>query len=233
MMAGPDPDNPWLMTGEADAGVDYHRRIAEKQAEGQYLHGEADLVEGLLTGEGPWSVLDAGCGTGRVAIELARRGVEVVGVDLDERMLDVARAESSQVGIFPGAPPQTLSDAESGPLHCGGPPNSRVRWLLGDCSSLDLDQRFNVVLAAGNVMVFLTPGTEALVVGRLAAHLAEGGLVVAGFALRDGPSGIDLDLADYDAWCREAGLVLRHRYATWEGEPYLGGPYAVSVHSRG
>ena len=29
------------------------------------------------------SVLDAGCGTGRVALELVRRGLEVVGVDLD------------------------------------------------------------------------------------------------------------------------------------------------------
>ena len=49
----------------------------------------------------PWSpryaadsVLDAGCGTGRVAIELSRRGHDVVGVDVDEAMLEAARAKA-------------------------------------------------------------------------------------------------------------------------------------------
>src|SRR5919204_5229355 len=50
---------------------------------GENVHGEADFVESFH----PGSVLDAGCGTGRVAIELARRGIEVVGVDLDPGML--------------------------------------------------------------------------------------------------------------------------------------------------
>ena len=40
-------------------------------------------------------MLDAGCGTGRVAIELAARGFSVVGMDLDEAMLDTARAEGT------------------------------------------------------------------------------------------------------------------------------------------
>ena len=39
----------------------------------------------------PATVLDAGCGTGRVARELARRGVDTVGVDLDRSMIDTAR----------------------------------------------------------------------------------------------------------------------------------------------
>ena len=36
----------------------------------------------------PTSVLDAGCGTGRAAIELAHCGMTVVGVDVDRSMLD-------------------------------------------------------------------------------------------------------------------------------------------------
>ena len=36
-------------------------------------------------------VLDAGCGTGRVGIELARRGFEVTGTDIDPAMLAAAR----------------------------------------------------------------------------------------------------------------------------------------------
>jgi SAM-dependent methyltransferase len=52
---------------------------------------EADFVEGL----GARSVLDAGCGTGRVAVELARRGVGVV--DIDPGM--IARAREAAPGL--------------------------------------------------------------------------------------------------------------------------------------
>ena len=46
-------------------------------------------------------VLDVGCGSGRYAVELARRGAQVVGIDFATPMLDVARdaAERSQVAV--------------------------------------------------------------------------------------------------------------------------------------
>jgi 2-polyprenyl-3-methyl-5-hydroxy-6-metoxy-1,4-benzoquinol methylase len=96
-------------------------------------------------------VLDAGCGTGRVAIELARRGVPVAGADNDASMLDVARR----------------SDA--------------VRWYDADLATLALGRRFDLVVAAGNVVVFLAEGTEQRVLERLAAHLVPGGLLVSGW----------------------------------------------------
>jgi SAM-dependent methyltransferase len=192
-------DNPWLASGKKNRGQSYERRLQGKAAKGQYLHGEADLVQEYR----PATVLDAGCGTGRVAAELARRGVEVVGVDLDDSMLAVARRQPSG-----------------------------VEWVQADLSELDLDRTFDVVLAAGNVMIFLTPGTEGVVVTRLAAHLSPGGVLIAGFALRGGPSGVEVTLAQYDGWCTAAGLALNQRYATWEGQAYGGEPYAVSVHRR-
>lgn len=191
--------NPWLASGGDARGQGYADRIAALATEGRYLHAEADLVQSL----GAVSVLDAGCGTGRVGVELAARGVEVVGVDLDPSMLTVAR--------------------QAAPA---------VTWVQADLAALDLGRMFDVVLTAGNVMVFLTPGTGATVIERLTAHVRPSGFLVAGFALREGPSGIDLDLAAYDAWCAEAGLALHQRLATWEGEPYGGGPYAVSIHAR-
>src|SRR2546430_3503284 len=51
------------------------------------VHGEANFVVRFA----PASVLDGGCGTGRVGRELARRGIEVVGVDIDPQMLATAR----------------------------------------------------------------------------------------------------------------------------------------------
>ena len=68
-------------------GDEYQRRFDELAASGVDVHGEADFVMRFA----PQSVLDAGCGTGRVGIELARRGIEVVGVDVDASMLATAR----------------------------------------------------------------------------------------------------------------------------------------------
>ena len=62
-------------------GDEYQARFDSLAARGVDVHGEVAFVLGL--DPAPASVLDAGCGTGRVAIELARRGVEVVGVDVD------------------------------------------------------------------------------------------------------------------------------------------------------
>ena len=147
----------------------------------------------------PRSVLDAGCGTGRVAIELARRGVHAVGVDLDTGMLDTARRKDPQ-----------------------------RQWICADLASLDLEERFDVVVMAGNVMIFVEPGTEALVVARMAAHLLPGGHLIAGFQL-----GQTLGLEAYDAAAADAGLVAEARYATWDGDPFTPATrYAVSVHRR-
>ncbi|MBV8961292.1 MAG: SAM-dependent methyltransferase, partial [Actinobacteria bacterium] len=58
-------------------GDEYQRRFDALAESGADVHGEATFVAAYS----PASVLDAGCGTGRVGIELARRGIEVVGAD--------------------------------------------------------------------------------------------------------------------------------------------------------
>jgi SAM-dependent methyltransferase len=179
-------------------GDEYDARFARFEAEGRYLHGEADLVA-ELAGDPPALVLDAGCGTGRVAIELARRGYDVVGIDTEAAMLDTARAKAPD-----------------------------LEWMLADLSSAALpESRFDLVVAAGNVMIFLELGTEAAVMSNLARTVTPGGLVVAGFQV-----GRQLTLERYDALCAATGLTLVNRWATWEQAPYTGGDYAVSVHQR-
>src|SRR5512140_1735847 len=83
---------------DAPRGEAYDERFERLASSGADVHGEASLVEALLAerGEGR-RVLDAGCGTGRVAIELARRGHAVVGVDLDADMLAVAKANAPEL----------------------------------------------------------------------------------------------------------------------------------------
>src|ERR1700682_2952550 len=68
----------------------YDERWDSLAASGVDVHGEAGLGDPLLRSPGS-GVLDAGCGTGRVAIELARRGYATVGVDVDRDLLARAR----------------------------------------------------------------------------------------------------------------------------------------------
>ncbi len=142
-----DPASISRMSWDGEA---YQRRFDRLAARGVAVHGEADFVDRL----GPGSVLDAGCGTGRVAAELARRGREVVGVDRDPSMLAVARTRA------PG-----------------------VSFVEADLCTATLGRRFAIVLMAGNVVLFTDPGTEAELVAGAAGHVEAGGLLVAGFVL--------------------------------------------------
>jgi SAM-dependent methyltransferase len=190
-----DPRTRWGRESRADATA-YDAQWERMAARGVDPHGEV----AFLSAYEPTSVLDAGCGTGRVAIELAKRGVDVVGVDLDDGLLDAARDKAPH-----------------------------VPWHLADLTTVDLGRTFDIVVLAGNVMIFVAPGTEPVVLANLRAHLAPGGRLVAGFQVQADR----LPLATFDAHAEQCGLVLTERFATWTREPYTGGNYAVSVLSSG
>ncbi len=88
------------------------------------------------------------------------------------------------------------------------------------------------MVAAGNVIPLLAPGTLAGTVRRLAAVLAPGGLLVAGFGLdaHHLPAGCPVTpAADYLAACAAAGLSELGRHGSWDGTGDPDG-YLVSVH---
>ncbi|MGH9133518.1 MAG: class I SAM-dependent methyltransferase [Ilumatobacteraceae bacterium] len=183
----------WRSENGVPRGDDYDARWRALAAEGRSIHGEADLVCRYE----PATVLDAGCGTGRVAIELAARGIDVVGVDLDPDMLDHARTKAPE-----------------------------LTWIHADLATVEVGRRFDVVVLAGNVMIFVEPDTEAAVIANMARHVAPGGLLIAGFQLT-GAFGVDA----YDAGALNAGLEHVARFSTWEGAPWRAGDsYAVTVH---
>lgn len=149
----------WNERRDAQRGDVYDSRWEKLEAAGQAIHGEADLIESVLadrreSSDSPLAVLDAGCGTGRVGIELAKRGFDVVGVDLDPSMLATARDKAPH-----------------------------IEWHIGDLSAITLQQEFDLIALPGNVMIFLAPRTEPQVLSNLASHLRPDGLLVAGFQL--------------------------------------------------
>ena len=60
---------------------------------------QIDQVEKLVSPARDLPVLDLACGGGRHAIELARRGYKVVGLDLSETLLEVAREAAAEEGV--------------------------------------------------------------------------------------------------------------------------------------
>jgi len=161
--------NRWLATRSV-SGDAYDATYARRAAAGEDVHGEANFVQRFA----PEAVLDAGCGTGRVGRELARRGLDVVGVDIDPEMLATARR------VAPA-----------------------MDWHLADLMTVDLARTFDAIVLAGNVMIFLTPGTEAAVVANMARHMRPNGLLIAGFQLMPGR----LTIERYDELATHAGLV--------------------------
>ncbi len=141
-------------------GRDYQARFDRLADEGVDVHGEATFVRGFA----PRSVLDAGCGTGRVAIELARHGIDVVGVDIDTSMIAEARRRAPELS-----------------------------WVKADLATLDLDRQFDVVVLAGNVPLFTAFGTQDALVRSCAAHVAAAGALIAGFQTAKGYSLADFD----------------------------------------
>jgi SAM-dependent methyltransferase len=191
----PTEQNPWLATRKL-SGDDYDARYEADERAGKNVHGEADFVQSYDVR----SILDAGCGTGRVGRELARRGLDVLGVDIDTEMVATAQRKAPD-----------------------------VEWRIADLSTVDLGRTFDAAVAAGNVMIFLTPGTERDVITNLARHLSPAGILIAGFQLTTPRMTLDR----YDALCTAAGLQLHERLATWEKAPWHPhDDYAVSVHRR-
>lgn len=183
-------------------GRHYDQQFADLARQGVDVHGEAHLVEALLSSYRPEvtapSVLDAGCGTGRVAIELHRRGMQTVGVDLDPEMLAAAQANAPE-----------------------------LEWVEADLNTFELGRSFDAAVLAGNVLLFVESGREASVVARVSAHLAPGGLFICGFQVRAGGYGP----ADVDRDATAAGLRFVARWSTWDRKAWpRDGGYQVSLH---
>lgn len=85
---------PWYESLFENYGEKYDQEV--------FTHGttgECDFLESEIRSDKTLKILDVGCGTGRHAIELTRRGYNVTGIDLSASQLTRARAKASAEGL--------------------------------------------------------------------------------------------------------------------------------------
>ncbi len=233
----------------------YGERIADIYDD-LYSEVDEELVARLaeFAGEGP--ALELGVGTGRIAIPLHRRGVDVVGIDASAAMLDKLQAK---------------------------PQGKEITLIHGDFSALELEKRFTLIYVVFNTFYgLLTQDAQIRCIRNVAGHLSENGVFVfEGFVpdlcryheqqevrgFTAGDSAVKMDISELDPvnqrissrhvllssegieiypvelryiWPSEldlmaqlAGLVLDHRWGAWDGTPFTARSWRhISVYGR-
>ncbi|MCU1467710.1 MAG: Methyltransferase domain [Actinomycetia bacterium] len=138
------PDAHWFNPLAAFVGRAYLRNAFTRGTE-----QEVEFLVDVLGLEAGMRVLDAGCGPGRHALALARRGIEVVGVDASPDFIALARGEAASLPVeFVEADVRELSYTdEFDAVICvcqGG-----FGLLGGDERELDVVDRFATALRPG------------------------------------------------------------------------------------
>ncbi|SHG04119.1 class I SAM-dependent DNA methyltransferase [Pedobacter caeni] len=109
-----------------------------------------DYDQYLKLAEEARTVLDLGCGTGTLSAALCRNNKEVVGVDYSEEMLAIAKTKTNE-----------------------------VKWVQGDARTLDLGQKFDLIILSGHVFqVFLNAEDRKAVLLTIKRHLNEHGVFI-------------------------------------------------------
>ena len=108
---------------KVNGDVDYSKwaDFIEKIIEKEYKNGKPELV------------LDLGCGTGRMTLELARRGYDMTGVDYSTEMLEIARDNAEAEGLA-----------------------DRMLWLCQDITEFELYGTVDVTVSCLDTLNHLT-----------------------------------------------------------------------------
>ena len=106
-------------------------RWAEAPAVAQYVKDLAGLTQGS-------KVLDAGCGLGRISVELAALGLDVTGVDIIQSELDAARESAEAEGV-----PLTLINHDLRTFHAPEQFDCAVNLYtsFGYCATIEEDMQ--------------------------------------------------------------------------------------------
>ena len=119
---------------------------------GPYNPDSSILLE--LASQANGRILELGCGTGRITIPLAERGIEITALDILPHLLDYARnqAAKSQVGELP------------------------IQWVCQDVRTFQLDANYPLIFAKGGVFNhLLARADQEAMLASVRQHLAPNG----------------------------------------------------------
>lgn len=115
---------------EADVVSDWWRPVADVlgsdyeriyRLDLEVTRREVDAILAMSGAKPGTSILDLCCGVGRHAVEFARQGFEVTGLDISSTFLDVARRKAVQAGV-------------------------QITWVEGDMRDIPFEDRFDLVV---------------------------------------------------------------------------------------
>lgn len=202
------PPTRWEQTTNARG---YGQKFAELAAGGADITGEARLAD-TLAPRGA-TILDAGCGMGRIGAALHQGGHNVLGVDLDAELLAQAK--------------ETYPELTT--MHC------RLDAITPDLlDAAGHPTTYDLIVMVGNVMILLAENSERDVLRRMTSLLAGDGRLIVGFHTDATPP--NSKTYDPDVFLEDAvsvGLDLEHRFASYDLRPFTGdGNYVVNILRR-
>lgn len=136
--------------------VDFRKEVAKYYDYDPRQSGDIEFYRKLIP-SAEASILELGCGTGRVLIPLASHCAYILGVDIAESMLSICRDK----------------------LQVSGIPSNRAMIRYGDITSLALGQTFDLIIAP--FRVFQNLQTDEQVSGlfkTVTSHLSDSGTCI-------------------------------------------------------
>ncbi|MBO3458946.1 class I SAM-dependent methyltransferase [Aetokthonos hydrillicola Thurmond2011] len=123
-------------------------------------YGESNFIHQLIQthASNAHDILELGCGTGIHAIELAKQGYKIQGVDFSDRMLERAYDRLGEL------PPDLAS---------------RLKFYHGDIRHLRINQTFDVIISLFHVICYQTTNEDLLAAfATVKEHLKPGGIFI-------------------------------------------------------
>lgn len=116
--------------------MDFYQVLSEYYDEIFPLKGaQKTFLQNYLKQESLNSILDVGCGTGTLALELGQRGFEVHGVDLSEEMIEIAGKKAQDL-------------------------KSLATFSAADMRNLDIEKQFDGIVCLGNTLAHVSGENE-------------------------------------------------------------------------
>lgn len=141
----------------ADYAEYYDSFYAEKEYE-----KECDVLEQAFESfgsESPVHLLDLGCGTGRHALIMSKRGYKIVGVDSSQMMLNIARDAEARVSS-----------------------HHDIEWLCGDLRLFSIPKTFDAAYMMFAVVGYLNSNSDIIsALKNIRSHLKTGAILLFDF----------------------------------------------------